>query len=560
MNLTTHDISIFILSIAVMLFAARAFGELFRKINQPMVIGEIVAGIVLGPTVFGYIFPGVFNYLFNSSVNSQVALEAIFNLAIIMMMIVTGLEVDLSIVFTQGKKAAIVSLFSILMPFAIGFAVPYFFPSMFGEVDLNKKLYFSLFIGTALSVTALPVVVRMLMDLNIFKSEVGTIIITAAMFTDIFGWVFFSFILSSMGHKGSVDSAQNQILIIAIFIIALLLIGRKIFSYLISILQKHTTAPGAVINFIFILGFLGGVFTESIGVHSILGAFLIGIAIGDSVHLKEETREIVQQFATNIFAPLFFVSIGLRINFIQNFSLVMVVIFLLLSIIGKVSGSILGSKLSGIKTNDAIVIGLGMNSYGAMQIVLSLVALQFGLINETVFVGLVVLAILTSVISAPLMALFIKKNKGEISFKDLIKKENIYFTRTTDKNELIKEICLKASQKNKFQYDKVLDEVLKREALISTGLANHLAIPHAKLNIQKPIVEIAVNKDGLDFNSLDGLNSKVIILLLTPIAEPEVQLKYLSEIAKIFSHVDLSNKIADANSSEAVVSLINQVS
>jgi Kef-type K+ transport system membrane component KefB/mannitol/fructose-specific phosphotransferase system IIA component (Ntr-type) len=560
MHLTSNDITIFIFSISVMLFCARLFGEVFRKLHQPVVIGEIIAGIFLGPSFFGLLFPELYSSIFNSSPIVEITLQGIVELAIVMLMLVTGLEVDLSIVFSQGKKASLISFFSIAFPMLIGFGFSYLFPQFFGDISEEKKLFFALFIGTALSVTALPVVVRMLMDLNIFKTEIGTIIITAAMFTDIFGWIFFSFILGSIGSSNSQHSIQNQIVTILIFILVLLFIGRKVFNSIIKFLERFTISIGGVISFIFIIGFLGAAFTQYIGLHAILGAFLVGIALGDSVHIKEETREIVQQFATNIFAPLFFVSIGLRLNFIQNFDLKIILILLALSIIGKVLGSLFGSYLSGIKTNDSFIIGFGMNAYGAMQIVLSLVAKQVGLINDRIFVSLVVLAITTSILSAPVMSFFIKRAKRKLNFIDLLNKDLIFFSDAKTKNEIIEELCKKVSAKTKLNYNLVLENVMERENQMSTGLANHLAVPHAKLKINSIVIAVAINKDGIDFDSLDGRKTHVIILLLTPIDQPEAQLKLLSDIAKFFNSPDIAQKLISVSSKEEVIVSLEQIS
>lgn len=176
-----------------------------------------------------------------------------------------------------------------------------------------------------------------------------------------------------------------------------------------------------------ILGFLGAAFTEYIGVHAIFGSFLIGIAVGDSTHLNERTKEIIHQFVTNIFAPLFFVSIGLRVNFIENFNFLIISIILVLSFAGKVLGCGLGAYWSGLNKNDSLIIGFGINTRGTMEIILGIIALEAGLINEQVFVALVIMAIITSLSSAPIMSYLL--NKKDISkFSNIISERFILFT------------------------------------------------------------------------------------------------------------------------------------
>ncbi|MCX7875884.1 MAG: cation:proton antiporter [Melioribacteraceae bacterium] len=559
MKLTSNEISVFILSIAMMLLFARIFGEIFRKLKQPVVIGEIIAGIILGKTFLGYYFPEIYNYLFNSSVLVEITLQGFIELTIIMLMIVTGLEVDLSIVFSQSKKASLISLFSILFPFSFGFLTVYFLPELFGNIKGEQKILFGLFIGTALSVTALPIVVRLLIDLQIFKTEIGTIIITAAMFTDIFGWIFFSFILTYFNPTFHNNNVLTQLITILIFITFIIFIGRKIFSSIIHFLEKNTISKGAVISFIFIVGFLGAAFTQSIGIHAILGAFVIGIALGDSIHLNEETREIVQQFATNIFAPIFFVSIGLKINFIQNFDVVVFFVLLILSFIGKVSGSIVGSYFGKINTNDSMIIGFGMNSYGAMQIVLSLVAKQVGLIDDKIFVSLVILAIVTSLISAPLMKLFLKKSNYQQNFIDLLNKDLIFFSDYKNKDEAIENICYKISSYHKLDFELVLNKVLEREKQMSTGLVNFVAIPHARLKIKQPIVSLTILKNEIDYGSLDNRKTRIIILILTPEDKPEIQINLLKDIAKYFNTIEISAKIINIQESSKIITTLKEI-
>ncbi|OGU68520.1 MAG: hypothetical protein A2499_13150 [Stygiobacter sp. RIFOXYC12_FULL_38_8] len=560
MSLSEHDIVLFLSSVAVMLFFSRAIGEFLKKFKQPIVLGEILAGIILGPTIFGVLFPGIMNNFLSYTGAVNIAFQGITLLAVVMLLLVSGLEVDLSLVTRQGKVASLISLMGVLFPFAVGFGVAWFFPNELGISAKENHLIFALFVGTALSITALPVVARTLMDLNIFKTEIGFLIIASAMLNDLVGWIIFSVILAMMKGNSSGLEFSSTMLMLGVFIVVTLFFVRRVFNYILPKFEKITTYPGGILNLILVLGFAGAAFSEWIGVHAIFGAFIVGIAIGDSAHLKEETREIIQQFVTNIFAPLFFVSIGLRVNFIQNFDLGIVLIFIALAFVGKVVGCGLGAYWGGMNKEDSLAIGFGMNSRGAMEIVLGTLAFQAGLIQEKVFVALVIMALVTSLSSAPAMGYFLKRSKKKLNFKDLLRKDLILFSDADTKEVLIKELCDFAASKNKLNKEKVYEEVWKREQQFSTGLANHLAIPHARLKIQSPLVVTAISRGGLDFDSLDGKIAHVITLLLTPETEPELQLKLLADITKNFHLPDTAKELCVSANSDEVISKIKQLS
>lgn len=559
MNFTSVEIVYFLLGIGAILLIGRGTGEILRKFKQPIVIGEIIAGIILGPTIFGSIFPELYNSLFNYSTATNFAFNGIAELSLVMLLLVLGLEIDLSLALTQGKTASIISILGVVFPFTIGFAAAYFLPYQMGINNIEMRLPFALFIGTALSITALPVVAKALMDLNIFKTEIGLLIITSAMFNDLIGWIIFSIIIGMIGYNAHAMELHWLIVSLIGFVLFVLLVGRKIINYLIPKLEKYTSYPGGILNFIFVLGLFCAAFTESIGVHAIFGAFIIGIAVGDSVHLKQDTREIIQQFVTNIFAPIFFVSIGLRINFIANFDFILIAVFIIMSMSGKMLGSIIGAKLGGIEKDKAIIIGFGLSAHGAIEIILGTIALQNNLIEEKVFVALVIMALFTSITSAPLMGYYLRKSKKASSFVDLLKPENIFFSDATDKKDIISELCFKISSCHKLSNEKIIKEVFAREKLLSTGLEKHLAIPHAKVNVPEPIVAVAVHKEGIDFDSHDGLPAKIIILLITPQNDSEIQLKLLAEISGKIGNEEVVNMLIESKNPTEFILNIKQL-
>jgi len=400
-SLAHKDVINLLLQLASMLLVARVFAEIAQKFNQPAVVGEILAGIILGPTILGLVGPGVFEFLFQSNPPANLALDGIVQVAVILLLFVAGLEVELHLVWSQGKSALAISLLGLVFPFVLGFIFPYFFPEFFGQGEGNRLL-FSLFMGTAMSITALPVVVRILMDMNLFKTKMGMVIVAGAMVNDIIGWLIFSVILSFMGQSANL-SLFNTIGITLLFTAFMLTLGKGLLNRVLPWINKKLAWPGGLLSLSMAFCFMAAAFTEWLGIHAIFGAFIFGVALGDSDHLSEKAKEIIHQFINNIFAPLFFVSIGLKIDFAANFDILLILVILAISFAGKIIGSGLGAYRSGYELKDALAVGFGMNARGAMEIILGIIALENNLIDEKLFVALVVMALITSMTSGPLM-------------------------------------------------------------------------------------------------------------------------------------------------------------
>ena len=387
----------------------RLLAEVARKFKQPAVIGEIIAGLLLGPTILGMINPEWFQTLYPVPSSSATVLSGFVQVAVIMLLFIAGLEVDLHIVWQQGRQAVFTSLLGLVIPFFIGFIFPYYFPNFFGIAEGQERLIFALFMGTAMAITALPVIVRILMDLNIFKSRMGMLVVASAMVDDVIGWLVFSVILSMIGKHGGTMSVFYTVILTFGFVLFMLTIGRGLLNRVLPWVNKKMAWPGGVLSLSLALCFLGAAFTEYIGIHAVFGAFIVGVALGDSEHFSERAKEIVHQFINNIFAPLFFVSIGLRVNFITNFDPLLTLIIIVIAFAGKIIGSGLGTRLGGFTWRESFAAGFGMNARGAMEIILGIVALENGLINEKVFVSLVIMALVTSMSSGPLMKWMLRK-------------------------------------------------------------------------------------------------------------------------------------------------------
>jgi Kef-type K+ transport system membrane component KefB len=312
------------------------------------------------------------------------------------------MELQMQLLVKQGRAAVTTSLLSLVIPFLLGFSLAYYLPGSFEYIP-NDGLLFALFMGTAMSISALPVIAKTLMDLNMLKSKVGMIIIAAAMFDDLIGWLVFSLIISLLGKGREVSLVLLDVSVIIGYGILMLTIGKKLIDKSLPWIQKKLSWPGGVLSLALSFCFFSAAFTEYLGIHAVLGAFIAGIAVGDSVKLNTKAREIIHQFVTNIFAPLFFVSIGIKINFIAHFDASVTLIIFLLASLGKITGATLGARAGLFPWRESVAIGFGLNARGAMEIILGTLALQVGLINETIFVALVIMAIVTSIASGPVL-------------------------------------------------------------------------------------------------------------------------------------------------------------
>ncbi|MFT7364578.1 MAG: Kef-type K+ transport system membrane component KefB [Algoriphagus sp.] len=391
-----------LLQLATMLIVARVFAEVARKFKQPAVVGEILAGIIIGPTIFGSLFPVAQEYLFNSHPMSNIALDGFVQIAVVLLLFIAGLEVELQVVWNQGKNALKIAIASMVLPIIAGFVLAYAFPEFLG-VNINDRIVASTFFGLAISITALAVVARILMDLNLFKTPTGLLIIAAAMIVDVLGWIVFSVILSLSESGSGGLGVWPTIGLTLFFTFFMLTLGKGLINKTLPWINKKLAWPGGLLSLSLASCFLAASFTEFIGIHAIFGAFIIGVALGDSEHLTEKAKEILHQFINNIFAPIFFLSIGLKVNFIEAFDPGIVGVVVIVGLLTKYWGAYIGGRFASLPRKKAMVVGFGLSTRGSMDIILGLIALENGLITEALFIGLVILALISSVSSGPLM-------------------------------------------------------------------------------------------------------------------------------------------------------------
>lgn len=545
MTSLTHDELVrFFLALAVLLAVARLLGEIATKYRQPAVLGEILAGILLGPTVLGRIAPDASAWLFPTTGGFPIALGTITTIAVVLFLLTAGLEVDLSTVWRQGRSALNVGVTGMILPFAVGFAVAHFVPRLVGAEPDSDRLVFALFFGTALSISALPVIIKTLIDLNIFRSDVGMIIVSSAILHDLIGWNMFAVVLSLAGADESKTAIGYTIALTLVFAGSMLTAGRWVIHRALAWLQAHASYPGGVFGFALTGALLCAAFTESIGIHAIFGAFIFGVALGDSSHLRAQTRATLEQFVGFIFAPLFFASIGLRVDFIANFDPVLTIIVLVIGSTGMIAGCTMGARWSGLSGRESLAVGVAMNARGAMEIILGLLALRYGIIGERLFVALVIIALVTSLTSGTLMQSILRL-KRRVRFHDYLSAKTFAVAlETADRDEAIAQLCRLAGQSANLNIDDLTRRVLEREQVASTGLPGGIAVPHARLpGLRSPVVAVGRARPGIDFDASDGKPAALIFLIVTTEGDHQSQLEILADIAATFANPALVERV-----------------
>ncbi|QDU70954.1 cation:proton antiporter domain-containing protein [Mucisphaera calidilacus] len=558
-TLEVQEITVLLLALAAMLGLARILGELARSLRQPAVLGEILAGVILGPTVLGNLAPDAFLYLFPQEGAAAIALEGVVVISATMLLLVVGLEVDLETVWRQGKSTVAVSALGVAIPMAMGMTIGLSAPQWLGAGSSEHGVAFAIFIGIALSITALPVIAKILMDLNLAKSDLGALIISSAMLNDLIGWIGFAVVLALITGEGTGGMpVWLVILLTIIFLLSMLTLGRSLLHRTLPYVQAHWSWPGGVMSFVMFIAMLCAAATESLGVHSIFGAFVAGVAIGDSTHLTERTRDTINQFISNIAAPLFFASIGIGINFVDNFNLPLVIVVLLIALTGKIAGCVLGAKLTGMSTRESWAVGFGMAAQGAVGIILGELAREAGLINDELMVAIVVMALTTSLLAGPL----IQKVLGSTTQKRLQDylgdKYIVIEPEAATRDDLIGLLAQRAAEITDLDATNIKRLTLDRERVLPTGLPNGLAVPHARIDaLKKPCVIVGTSRWGIDFNAADGRPAQLIFLILTPPDQPEEQIQLLGLIASTFNSAVVRQRAMAAKTSTEFLAALN---
>lgn len=531
-ELSGDQLTVFLLGLAVLLAAAHLLGEAARRLGQPVVIGEMVAGLLLGPTFFGWLAPNTQSWLFPHEGAAAIALDGIVMLAVTMLLLLAGMEVDLSTVRRQGKAVVFISTLAVLIPLAVGGLVAWLSPAYWGMPTKGDPQTFALFFGTALAVSALPVIAKILLDLDLFQSDFGMLVLITATLCNFCAWLLFSIVLG--GSEGT-PLATVAFLTIA-FAAFMLTAGRYLADKLLSWVQAELSWPSGVLGFMLIAGLLGAAVTDALGVHAIFGAFLTGIALGDSPQMREQTRHVVHRFVEGVLAPIFVAAIGLEVNFAMNFQPMLVVSVVVLGISVKLFAGWLGARLASRDPAEAWAIGWALSARGELGIVIGLLAWQGGVIRERLFVAIVSLAVVTSALAGPMLKRLLKKQAKRSLGAMLDSRSCLSKMAAENATEVLRQLCTIAADRTKLDLSTIESAVLERERMKGTGLGNGIAVPNARLpELTSPHVFVGTLQNGVDFAGVDDEPVRLVFLILTPASDPASQLEILSAIGN-FSH------------------------
>jgi Kef-type K+ transport system membrane component KefB len=536
--LNEHNIFLFLVQVFILLACARGLGELFRKWKQPPLTAEILVGILLGPSILGRFFPGVAQLIFPPDVIQQNMLETVAWIGVLFLLLETGLEIDFASAWRQRGDALKIAIADVVIPMVIAFIPCYFLPAHYLS-DPSQRLIFALFMATVMAISAMPIAARVLHDLKLSKTDLGFLIMSALSVNDIIGWLIFTLVLGYFTQSGldlvKVLSVTGATLA---FTVACLTIGRKFTDKVLSgIKAKNMSQPGVPLTFICLLGLLCGAITQKIGIHALFGFFLAGIMAGGSRALSENVRQVISQMVYAIFVPLFFVSIGLKVDFLRGFDIFLVLLISVVGIASRFLGAWIGVDCTKLSKSNRLSIAISHTPGGAMEIVVGLLAFQYNLITEPVFVAIVVGALISSIIFGPWFNHSIRKRR-EVSVLEYITARNIIGTiRRTERNDAIRELCeLASSQDDMPDAESIYAAVIKRENEMGTAIEEGIAVPHARLSmLKRPCIFVGRPADGLEWDSPDGKLTRIIFMILTPEDDYDSQLQILGFIAQTMS-------------------------
>lgn len=419
-------LAILLAQIVTIILVARFFGWVFKKIGQPSVIGEIIAGIVLGPSLLGMYFPEFSAALF--PLESLGNLKFLSQIGLILFMFVIGMELDLKVLKNKANEAVVISHASIVIPFALGIGLAYFVYNRFAPEGV-KFLSFSLFMGIAMSITAFPVLARIVQERGIHKTRLGAIVITCAAADDITAWCMLAVVIAIV-KAGTFVSSLYIIMLAVLYVIAMLFIVKPFLKRIGDLYGSKESIIKPVVAIFFLVLILSSYATEVIGIHALFGAFMAGAIMPDVPKFRTIFIDKVEDVSVILLLPLFFVFTGLKteIGLINDPYLWKITGFIILvAVVGKFFGSALAAKFVGQNWRDSLTIGALMNTRGLMELIVLNIGLELKVLTPEVFTMMVIMALVTTFMTGPALDLinYIFKTK-DVNDSEVMLNHNKY--------------------------------------------------------------------------------------------------------------------------------------
>jgi Kef-type K+ transport system membrane component KefB len=509
-----HPLAILLAQIVTIILAARMLGWVCRKIGQPTVIGEIVAGIVLGPSVVGYYFPGFFNTLF--PVESLGNLQFLSQIGLILFMFVIGMELDLKVLKNKANEAVVISHASIIFPFALGMLLAYYTYNEFAPKEV-QFLSYSLFMGIAMSITAFPVLARIVQERGLHKTKLGMMVITCAAADDITAWCILAAVIAIV-KAGSFGSSLYVIALAVLYVLVMLKMVKPFLKRVGDLYSTREKLSKPVVAIFLLTMIISAYATEVIGIHALFGAFMAGVIMPDNIRFRTIFIEKVEDVSVVLLLPLFFVYTGLRteIGLLNDVYLWKVTgVIILVAVVGKFFGSTIAAKFVGQNWRNSLTIGVLMNTRGLMELVVLNIGYDLGVLNSEVFAMMVIMALVTTFMTGPGLNLIDRiyrkddtvipseiidnaKYKVLVSFSDRQNGKPLfqlahYFTKKLNDNALITAMHLSpANELNQFNIEeyeeKSFETILQESRLVNQKVTTLFKVSN---DIDSDIVRVA---------------------------------------------------------------------
>ena len=399
-----HPIAIFILQLITIIVAAQLCGYLIKKLGQPAVMGEILAGIILGPSLLGSAFPAYLNFIFPPGSLSN--LQMLSQVGLILFMFVIGMELDLSVIKKKARSAVFISNVSIAVPFTLGILLSLYLYKDYCPPGIPKYA-FALFTGISMSITAFPVLARIIREKNLSNTRMGNVSIIAAAFGDIAGWCILAVVIA-IAKAGSIGTSLYTLLAAIVYVVIMLFAVRPMLKKMSANKSHNEEVKRSTIAIIFIVLLLSSLCAEIIGIHALFGAFMAGVIMPLEWNFRQLIINKIEDIALVMLLPLFFVFTGLRthIGLLNDSTLWMVCLLItLVAIVGKFGGSAIAARIAGESMHDSLAIGALMNTRGLMELIILNIGYDLGILSPQIFAMMVVMALVTTFMTSPILNL-----------------------------------------------------------------------------------------------------------------------------------------------------------
>lgn len=414
----TGPIALLLIQIVVILLFVKIFGWICSKIGQPAVVGEIIAGVVLGPSLLGTYFPEISIAIFPISSLGNIGLLS--QIGLVLFMFIVGMELDFKVLKNRAKEAVLISHASIVFPFALGIILAYFIYEHFTHEGVSF-MAFALFMGIAMSITAFPVLARIVHERGIHKDPLGAMVITCAAIDDITAWCLLATVIAIV-KAGTFVSSLYVIAFSVLYILMMFKLVRPFLKRIADLQTSKNIISKTNIGIFFIILFLSAYTTEIIGIHALFGAFLAGVIMPSNMNFRKLFIDKIEDISMILLLPLFFVYTGLRtqIGLLNEPYLWHVCLAIIgVAILGKFVGSAFAARFVGLNWHASATIGALMNTRGLMELVVLNIGYDLGILTPEVFAMMVVMALFTTFMTSPSLnlidKLFKKKALGQPS-------------------------------------------------------------------------------------------------------------------------------------------------